>query len=165
MLAVISCLIRRLMFWTAWGNTPKVEKSTLNGTQRVAMVTSNITWPDGITLDRQNKLVFWVDERTNAVESVDYDGNNRTLLLRQPGTPFIGVTFILSYLYVIEWGRNWVYKVDASNGSVESILTFGFGQTMGLVAYDSSLVSPGLQYNNTSLLHPFCNHCSHFNLV
>ena len=143
--------LNRLMFWTDWGKTPKIEKSTLDGTQRVAIVTSNLSWPNGIGLDRRNKLVFWVDARTDAIESVDYNGNKRTLLFQQYGIHFFGVTFASTYLFVTEWATNGVYKVDASNGTIVSGVKIGFGRVMGLVTYDSSLQSPGLQENSTSL--------------
>ncbi|XP_022793557.1 prolow-density lipoprotein receptor-related protein 1-like isoform X2 [Stylophora pistillata] len=127
----------RLMFWNAWGSAPKVEKSNLDGTQRVAIVTSNLTWPSGITLDRQNKLVYWVDESRGTIESFDYGGNNRTLLFQQKGLNFYSVTFISPYLFITGWRRNWIYKVDVSNGTVLSVLSLSHGDAMGLVAIDS----------------------------
>lgn len=125
------------MFWNAWGSAPKVEKSNLDGTQRVAMVTSNLTGPSGITLDRQNKLVYWVDESRGTIESFDYGGNNRTVLFQQKGLNFYSVTFISPHLFITGWERNWIYKVDVSNGTVSSVLSLSHGDAMGLVAIDS----------------------------
>lgn len=42
------------MYWTDWGDEAKIEKSGLNGGDRVALVTDNIMWPNGITLGKQN---------------------------------------------------------------------------------------------------------------
>lgn len=42
------------MYWTDWGNEAKIEKCGLNGADRVALVTDNIVWPNGITLGENN---------------------------------------------------------------------------------------------------------------
>ena len=145
-------LLNRLMFWTNWGKNPKVEKSTLDGAQRVAIVTSNLSMPTGISLDRRNKLVYWVDFITGVMESVDYNGNNRKLLFQLHGSYLLGVTFTASYLFVTGEYINEVYKVDASNGTIVCNVSIeGLGRSWGLAAYDSSLQSPGWQLNSTSL--------------
>ena len=135
------------MFWTDWGQTPKIEKSTLNGTQRITIVTSNLQWPNGIDLDRRKRLVFWVDAGTDRVEYVDYHGNNRKLLFQQRGIHLFGVTFSSSYLFVSEWATNGIYKLNATNinGTVVNGVVFrNTVKVMGLVAYDSFRQSPGL---------------------
>ena len=145
-------LLNRLMFWTDWGINRKIEKSILDGTQRVAIVTSNLSMPTGISLDRRNKLVYWVDYGTGAIESVDYNGNNRKLLFQQHRSYLLGVIFTASYLFVTGEYINEVYKVNASNGTIVGNVSIGgLGKSWGLAAYDSSLQSPGLQFNSTSL--------------
>ncbi|KAL9960474.1 hypothetical protein ACROYT_G033939 [Oculina patagonica] len=135
-----------LMFWTDWGQNPKIERATLSGTQRVTIVTSNLHWPDGVDLDRRNRLVFWVDGGLDRVESVDYHGNNRKLLFQQQsGFHFFQVTFFSSYLFVSDWETNEIYKFNATsaNGSVVSNIKIS-PLINGLVAYDSSQQLPGI---------------------
>ena len=43
------------MFWTDRGSAPKREKAALIGGQRVAMVTSNLQWPNGMQFDTGKK--------------------------------------------------------------------------------------------------------------
>ena len=88
------------MFWTDWGSTPKIEKATLpTGSQRVAIVTSNLRWPNGMELDRGNKKIYWVDGGTDRVESIDYQGHNRILLLKVTGFHAFGVAMIPPFLF------------------------------------------------------------------
>ena len=136
--------INSLMFWTDWGRTPKIEKSTLNGTQRVTLATSNLQWPNGITLDRQNRLVFWADAGEDRVESIDYHGNNRRLLYQQVGYHFFGVAFLSPYLFVSEWQTKGVFQLNASSGAIVGNVFFRVVERlMGLVPYDSSWQLPG----------------------
>lgn len=143
--------LHRVMFWTDSGNNgePKVVKSNLDGTQCVALVASNLTDPLDITLDRRNKVVFWVDFSTGDIECVDYGGNNRRLLVTfPPASRLWGVTFTSSHLYVTSLGN--CLKVDASNGSV--VRKFSIKTTRrsyGLIAFDSSLQASGLRSNST----------------
>ena len=140
------------MFWTETKDkdgVPKVVKSNLDGTQCVTLVASNLTDPWGITLDRRNKVVFWVDYSTGDIECVDYGGNNRRLLVTFPSSSDLwGVTFTSSYLFVTGF-RNY-HKVDASNGSVVRKFSIKPAKrSYGLVAFDSSLQASGLRYNST----------------
>ena len=135
------------MFWTAFG-ADKIERATLSGTQRVAIVTSNLYWPFGIDLDRRNRLVYWVDGWLNRVESVDYHGNNRKLIFyRQPWARlyFFGVTFFSSYLFVSGWGDSKIYKFNATNANGTVLSNVKISEEIdGLVAYDSSRQLPGM---------------------
>ncbi len=135
------------MFWTDDGQTPKIERATLLGTQRVTIVTSNLVWVFGIDLDRQKRLVFWVDWLLNRVESVDYHGSNRKLLFYEIYSNFIffGVTFLSSCLFVSDWGAEAVYKFNATsaNGTVVSNVKIS-PFIDGLVAYDISRQLPGM---------------------
>ena len=135
--------LHRLMFWNSQGGY-KVKKSNLDGTQRFAIVKSNIIWPNGITLDRRNKLVYWVETWNGAVNSVDYNGNNRTLLFQQNYFSSDTVSFISPYLFVIGQHRNRIYKIDVFNGTLVGVKSLSHGRVWGLVAYDSYQQTSGL---------------------
>ncbi|XP_015227134.1 PREDICTED: low-density lipoprotein receptor-like [Cyprinodon variegatus] len=69
------------MYWTDWGQEPKIEKCGLNGAGRVALVTENIEWPNGITLDMVNQRLYWADAKLHAIFSVDVSGGSRHTVL------------------------------------------------------------------------------------
>lgn len=41
------------MYWTDWGEEPKVEKCGLNGAGRTVLVKDDVEWPNGITLGKR----------------------------------------------------------------------------------------------------------------
>lgn len=49
----------RIMFWTDWGETPKIERAGMDGDPdtRVVIVSENIFWPNGLTVDHEHDKV------------------------------------------------------------------------------------------------------------
>ena len=126
------------MIWTDWGSAPKIEKASLSGQQRVAIVTKEVYWPNGIDLDRGGKRVFWVDAGYDRVESVDYNGNNRKLLFQMHSLHPFGVALIPPFLFFTDWvTHRELHMLDATTGEVLKSFSINGGQPMGIVAYDS----------------------------
>ena len=76
----VKLLAFRLMFWTDWGSTPKIERATLAGTNRTLLIdlTSSVqNWPNAIILDYLEDRIYWIDAWIDAIDSADLDGNNR----------------------------------------------------------------------------------------
>lgn len=49
------------MYWTDWGTNAKIERATLGGNFRIPIVNSSLVWPNGLTLDHENDLLYWAD--------------------------------------------------------------------------------------------------------
>lgn len=76
--------VNNFMYWTDWGEEPKIEKSGLNGADRVSLVTDRIVWPNGITLDMVNQRLYWVDSKLHTLSSIDVNGGTRHTLISDP---------------------------------------------------------------------------------
>lgn len=48
---------RRYLFWTEWGQYPRIERSRLDGTQRLVLVNVSISWPNGISIDYEVRTI------------------------------------------------------------------------------------------------------------
>ena len=133
------------MFWTDWGSAAKIEKATLTGGQRVAIVTSNLQWPHGMDLDRGNKRIYWVDGGTDRIESVNYQGNNRILLSKFTGFLAFGVAMISPFLFFTDLvPGDALHKLDADTGNYIVSNYRTRGTLKGIVAYDQSRQPPGM---------------------
>lgn len=55
----------RYLFWTEWGHYPRIERSRLDGTERVVLVNVSISWPNGISVDYQVRIHPGADEGDN----------------------------------------------------------------------------------------------------
>ncbi|KAG7505390.1 low-density lipoprotein receptor [Solea senegalensis] len=69
------------IYWTDWGSPAKIERSGLNGGDRTALVTDNIEWPNGITIDLLNQRLYWVDSKLHSLSSIDVQGGGRRTLI------------------------------------------------------------------------------------
>ena len=52
------------MFWTDWGKEPKIGRAQLDGSSQTTLVDKDIIWPNGLTVDKPSKRIFWADART-----------------------------------------------------------------------------------------------------
>lgn len=72
----------RLMYWTDWGRQPKIECAWMDGQQRQTLVSEDLGWPTGLSIDYlNNDRIYWSDSKENIIESMRPDGTDRTIVL------------------------------------------------------------------------------------
>ena len=89
----------------------------------MALVRDNITWPNGVTLDTTQKLVYWIDASHDTISSIDYNGNNRRLIFEDTSlflSQYHGFDLDIAgdYLYFTDWLANAIYEVKISSGAI-----------------------------------------------
>jgi len=126
------------MFWSDAGANPKIEKASLRGNQRVAIVTTYLFYLNGIDLDRGNKRIFWVDAGYDSVQSINYNGSNRKTLFQDYGRHPYGVVLVAPFLFFTDWITNQVHKLEATTGIMLRSYSIDGGKPMSIVAYDST---------------------------
>uniref|UniRef100_A0A3Q2YMN6 Low-density lipoprotein receptor-related protein 1B-like n=1 Tax=Hippocampus comes TaxID=109280 RepID=A0A3Q2YMN6_HIPCM len=78
-----------LMFWTEIGNTVKIERAGMDGSERRAVVNSSLGWPGGVAVDTLRDRVYWTDERLKAIGSATLDGDDIQILqMKETANPF-----------------------------------------------------------------------------
>ena len=105
-----------LLFWTDIGQMPKLERSGLDGSDRNVLVAKNIKSPSGLTTDPSSRSVFWCDSDLSLVESVNYDGLGRRVVLREGNA-------LLERPQSVVYFQNYVYWLDAlyQQGSISRV--------------------------------------------
>ena len=115
-------------------------------------MTKNITWPNGVTLDTTQRLVYWIDAYHDTVSSVDYDGNNRRLIFEDTSlflSRFHGFDLDISgdNLYFTDWLANAICEVQISTGTLVRTMsvptTRSIEGAMGLRVIHSAKQSTG----------------------
>lgn len=69
------------MFWTDWGLNPRIEKASMDGKLRTVIINNKIYWPNGLSIDYPNKLLYFADAYLDYIDFCDYNGNNRRQVL------------------------------------------------------------------------------------
>ena len=62
------CFFSSLMYWTDWGENPKIECAHLDGQERHILVNTSLGWPNGLALDLQEGKLYWGDAKTDKIE-------------------------------------------------------------------------------------------------
>jgi len=65
------------MYWTDWGEMPKIERAGMDGLSRQKLIDTNIFWPNGLTLDYAEERIYWADGKLNYIHSCAMDGTRR----------------------------------------------------------------------------------------
>lgn len=69
------------MYWSDWGDIPKIERSNMDGKLRTTIISQNLTWPNGLAIDHDTSQIFWTDGGTRSISVANLDGSNRRILL------------------------------------------------------------------------------------
>ncbi|KAG9261064.1 low-density lipoprotein receptor-related protein 1B-like [Astyanax mexicanus] len=113
--------LKGFLIWTEWGQTPRISRARLDGSEQMVLANSGISWPSGISIDYQENKLYWCDARMDKIERISLEsGAEREIVLSAGGADMFSVAVFGSYLY---WSdRNYANgsirrssKNDASN--------------------------------------------------
>lgn len=71
------------IYWTDWGNTPRIEYANMDGSNRRVIADTHLFWPNGLTIDYAGRRMYWVDAKHHVIERADLDGRNRKAVISQ----------------------------------------------------------------------------------
>lgn len=148
------------VYFSDWGSTPKIEKAGMDGSHRTSVVTFDVKWPNGITLDLVKRRLYWVDAKLNTISSCNYDGSDRQVVLYSSETlrhPF-SITVFEDFVYWTDWDKEAVYKANKFTGkNVEPVTALHMLQhPMTIHVYHPYRQPDGVNY-----CQAVNGHCSH----
>lgn len=56
------------MYWTDWGDVPKIERSSMAGSSRTVLVQNGLKWPNALAIDHGSETLFWTDANLKIIE-------------------------------------------------------------------------------------------------
>ena len=132
-----------MMYWTNWGTNPKIEQAEMDGSARRTIVTGNLGWPNGLTIDQATNRLFWADAKLDKVEVSDLNGGNRQLLILSSANvhPY-GLAVYKDMLYLTDWSTKSILSFNLSSRTKEEIVN-GLQRPMDIHVFDPSLIFSG----------------------
>ncbi|XP_052078042.1 low-density lipoprotein receptor-related protein 4-like [Mytilus californianus] len=109
---VVSDPRNRIVYWSDWGSSPKIEKANYDGTGRTVVVNSNLKWPNGMAIDFDENKLYFVDAGTDKIESTDLNGGSRHTIYTETGSHFFAISIFQQYLYYTDWTEHSVMRIN-----------------------------------------------------
>lgn len=72
----------------------------MDGSDRRAIISDGIFWPNGLTIDYSAGRIFWADAKHHVIESSHFDGSDRKKVKMFPSFKILS---FYSYLYLFSF--------------------------------------------------------------
>ncbi|XP_022111824.1 prolow-density lipoprotein receptor-related protein 1-like [Acanthaster planci] len=131
---------RGQLFWSEVGQTPRIVRANMDGTDRLSLVGSHLIYPTGLAIDYVHDRLYWADSKASRIEMIGLDGANRHLLHRfsaEEGNPF-AIDVFEDYIYGTTRPGTKIFRADkfgrrdVPNGNL-TFLVEGLASSSGLV--------------------------------
>lgn len=123
------------LFWSDWyEQNPKIERSNLDGSERIVIVSKHLVWPNGVALDLKREKVYWCDAKTDKIEYANMDGSERRELINDNLPHPFGFSLMGDYLYWTDWQRRAIDRAHKETGSQREVIVDQIPNVMGLKA-------------------------------
>ncbi|XP_053385857.1 low-density lipoprotein receptor-related protein 2-like [Mercenaria mercenaria] len=74
----------RYIFWSDWGQYPRIERAGMDGSGRTTIVSTNLYWPNGLSIDYPTRRLYFADAKLDSIEFCNYDGSGRRKIILRP---------------------------------------------------------------------------------
>ncbi|XP_062334376.1 prolow-density lipoprotein receptor-related protein 1 isoform X2 [Osmerus eperlanus] len=134
-----------MMFWSEIGSEPQIERSGMDGSERVVVVSRGLSWPVSLAVDHLAHRIYWTDEKLRCLGSAGLDGEDLKLLqLSETSSPF-AVSVFNDRVYWSDTKRRTIQTAHKRTGKNRRVLLKRPGQPFGL-----KVVHPQAQVNVSS---------------
>lgn len=132
------------LYWTDWGEEPKIERAGMDGdgASRTAIVTTDIHWPNGLSIDYGEGRLYWVDARLGYIHSCELDGGARRPVIAS-GLPHpFGVSVLDNRVYWTDWRNKSLLSCNKTGRDIRVVLS-GLYSPMDVRVYAKERQPPG----------------------
>lgn len=110
------------MFWSDWGESPMIERASMDGTNRKTLVIQKLGYPNGLAVDQANSRLYFLDGGTKTLEYVSFDGTGRNTLITTGLMHPFGLDIYDNEVFWTDWETQTVETADKLSGKNRKIL-------------------------------------------
>ncbi|XP_047465711.1 low-density lipoprotein receptor-related protein 2 [Mugil cephalus] len=144
------------LYWTDWGFPAKIERATLGGNFRTVIINSSLTTPNGLSLDYEERMLYWADASLDKIERATLTGENRQVILQGVQYPF-AMTVFEQDIFWTDWTERAVFRAGKDDGSGVTVLA----QDLQYRPNDIHIYAGSKQDSCSSACQQFNGGCSH----
>ena len=124
----------RILFWTDWGENPRIERMGMDGTERRTIINTKIYWPNGLTIDIPTKRIYFADSKLDYIDFCNYDGSGRQQVLAHNHYLLHphSLTVFEDTLFWTDRQLNRVLSCHKFRGSNETVVSHLVSQPLGI---------------------------------
>eukprot|EP00105_Crassostrea_gigas_P037659 XP_019921807.1 PREDICTED: low-density lipoprotein receptor-related protein 4-like isoform X2 [Crassostrea gigas] len=104
------------MFWTEFGIITEIGRTNMDGTSKIYIATTQIGWPNGLTIDFTSNRLYWTDGKRNRIESSNLNGGNRRVISTDNDAHLMSIVSHGQYLFYTAWNRQRITKINKLTG-------------------------------------------------
>lgn len=131
----------RWLFWTDWGENPRIERIGMDGTNRSTIISTKIYWPNGLTLDTANQRVYFADSKLDFIDFCYYNGTGRQQVVA--GSHYLlhphSLTLFEDTLYWTDRQLNRVLSAHKFKGHNQTVVSHLISQPLSIHVHHPSL--------------------------
>lgn len=105
------------LFFSDWG-TSRIERTFMDGDKRTRIVEKDLGWPNALSINAER--VYWTDAKLKKIESCNYEGNHRKIILQNLEHPY-GLAVTTNHVYYSDWKTMSLHLIDKRNFSAQIV--------------------------------------------
>lgn len=129
------------LFWTDWGENPRIERMGMDGTMRETIINTKIYWPNGLTLDIATQRVYFADSKLDFIDFCYYNGSGRQQVLA--GSHYLlhphSLSLFEDTLYWTDRQLNRVLSAHKFKGNNQTVVSHLISQPLSIHVHHPSL--------------------------
>lgn len=138
----------RWLYWSDSGNQPKIERLSMDGTNRETLHSSGLGAPNALTIDYGTQTLYWTDSVTRDIKCSSTDGSGRRIVTSAVFWPY-SITLSADSLYWTDWEYNAVFQATMSGRNTSFLISGLSSRPKGIryISYDSQPSGRSCNYN------------------
>ncbi len=146
------------LFFSSISRPAKIYRAFLDGTNITAIVQRALSLPYSLSLDHQNKKIYWADSHMNNIKYADYNGNNVVTLV---SSSLVTPTSIFVYkfnLFYIDFRLSSVYKTSKYFGLSSTAVRSNLNNLFQLKVFSNNNLQTFIDNHPCSRQNGDCSH-------
>lgn len=94
----------------------------MDASNRLVIISSNLTWPNGLAIDYESQRLYWADAGMKTIEYASLDGSNRKVLIGSNLPHPFGLTLYGERIYWTDWQAKSIQSADRRTGQARETL-------------------------------------------